>query len=147
MSSARVLGAVLLLSVVCSGATITVDLTGAGDFTDIQSALDAASDGDTVLVSAGEYVVTAPLDFNRLHVREDPASPPVKNIVVRSAGLAADTIVRMADTPDAPDYASVVVFQNRESADSAVIALTLTGGRGDYGLGGGVCCLGGASLL
>ena len=36
--------------------TITVDLNGGGDFTEIQAAIDAAGDGDTVLVAAGEYV-------------------------------------------------------------------------------------------
>ena len=36
--------------------TITVDLNGAGDFTEIQAAIDAAADGDTVLVKPGDYL-------------------------------------------------------------------------------------------
>jgi len=34
-------------------------------FHDIQSALDAAADGDTVVAAPGEYVITKPIDFNK----------------------------------------------------------------------------------
>ncbi len=37
-----------------TGATLTVDLNGGADHTDIQSAIDAAAYGDTVLVKAGQ---------------------------------------------------------------------------------------------
>ena len=75
---------VLSLGVVCSAETIIVDFNGTGDYTEIQPALDAAEDGDDVVVKPGEYLITEPIDFNRLHDPEDPASPPVKNIVLRS---------------------------------------------------------------
>ena len=38
--------------------TIVVDLEGGGDFTEIQPAIHAAQDGNTVLVNPGEYVTT-----------------------------------------------------------------------------------------
>ncbi|MCD4829348.1 MAG: T9SS type A sorting domain-containing protein [Candidatus Cloacimonetes bacterium] len=45
----------LCLATVLSGATLTVRQDGLGDFTAIQEAFDAASDGDTVLVWPGRY--------------------------------------------------------------------------------------------
>ena len=39
--------------------TIIVDPHGAGDYTQIQPAIDAARDGDEVLVQPGEYVLSA----------------------------------------------------------------------------------------
>ena len=41
--------------------TITIDL-GGGDFTEIPPAIDAAEDGDTVLVKPGEYEITETLN-------------------------------------------------------------------------------------
>lgn len=38
-------------------ATLIVDLNGTGQYADIQAAIDAAADGDTVLVKAGDYAV------------------------------------------------------------------------------------------
>ena len=75
-------------------ATITVDSTGGGDFATIQAAIDAAKDGDTVLVKPGEYVITEPIDFNRLHKPEDPASPPIKSIAVVSEGGPEVSVIR-----------------------------------------------------
>ena len=48
--------------------TITVDLNGGGDFTEIQPAIDAATDGATVLVQAGECVFASGLGM------QNPAS-------------------------------------------------------------------------
>jgi len=56
----------LALSATCAAATLNVDLNGGADYTEIQSAIDAAEDGDTVLVRPGEYVIAEPINFNRL---------------------------------------------------------------------------------
>jgi parallel beta-helix repeat protein len=133
-----------------SAATLTVDSNGGADYMDIQSAIDAAADGDTVLVKPGEYVVAEPINFNRLHNPDDPASPPVKNIVLKSEGGAEVTTVRMAEDATDPGIASVVVFEGGETDASALEGLTLTGGRGTWvpvrGLsGGGILCLHGSS--
>ena len=143
LSTAVVLG----LAVPAMGATLTVDLAGGADYTDIQSAIDAATDGDTVLVKPGEYVIMEPIDFNRLHDPEDPLSPPVKNIVVRSEGGAEVTTIRMSETPTNSGRASVVVFENAESPDTTLEGFTVTGGSGpgtggawfEFG-GGGIRC-------
>jgi hypothetical protein len=120
--------------------TLTVDSSGRADYTDIQSALDAAADRDVVLVKPGEYVITEPINFNRLHDPHDPASPPVKNIVVRSEGGPEVTTIRMAETPTNSDNASVLVFENGETNGSALDGFTISGGQGPWGYGGGVFC-------
>jgi hypothetical protein len=133
----------------CSAATIIVDPSGGGDCTEIQPAIDAAMDGDTVLVKPGEYMVAEPINFNRLHDPQDPASPPVKNIVVKSEGGADATTIRMVETPTDPNRASVVIFENGEADTSMLIRFTLTGGKGTSSCpegekcrarGGGIFC-------
>lgn len=47
-----------LLASACTGATITVYRDGTGDHSVLQSALDAAADGDTILIGPGEFVET-----------------------------------------------------------------------------------------
>jgi hypothetical protein len=129
------------------GTTLVVDLGGGEDYADIQSAIDAAADGDTVLVKPGEYVITESINFNRLHNSDDPASPPVKNIVVKSEGGAEVTTIRMSETPRNADRASVLVFENGETAASALEGFTLTEGKGTGGFGGGVYCKGASPTI
>ena len=148
----------LCLSLLCVGfslpvfaKTITVGLTGGADFTEIQPAIDAAEDGDVVLVAADEYVITEPINLNRLHDAGDPNSPQLKNIKVRSEAGPDETIIRMAEEPADVRRASVAIFENSESDVSVLEGFTLTGGIGtEYGedrrtVGGGVLCLNGSS--
>ena len=72
------IGIAALLTSSLSAPTPTVDLNGGAHHTDIQSAIDAAADGDTVLVKPGEYVITDPINFNRLHKTDEPISPAVR---------------------------------------------------------------------
>jgi hypothetical protein len=144
------IGIVALLTSSLSAATLTVDLNGGGDSADIQSAIDAAKDGDTVLVKPGEYIIAEPIDFNRLHEPENPASPPVKNITVKSEGGAEVTTIRMSETPTNPDRASVLVFEKGEGPNAKLEGFTVTGGKGlSWGLagGGGIYCSGSSPTL
>ncbi len=130
----------LLLPAMAGAATITVDGGGGGDFTEIQPALDAASDGDTVLVKPGQYTVNDSIDFNRLL-----AAGPVKNLILRSEGGPDVTSIRMSQTPIDPAAASVVVFQHGEGSASVVNGFTLTGGMVAAGVprgGGGITVCG-----
>jgi len=116
--------------------TLTVDLKGGADYTDIQSAIDAAADGDAVLVKPGEYVIAEPINFNRLHDPANPASPPVKNITLKSEGGPEVTTIRMSETPEDSDRASVVIFENGEGNASVLEGFTIIGGEGTkYGTG------------
>ncbi len=108
-------------------ATIVVDLTGSGDYSEIQPAIDAAKDGDQVLARAGIYVISQPIDFNRLHDPDDPASPPLKNITLHSEAGAEKTTIRKSDVNVVFD-ASVIVFEHGESRASLIEGFTLTGG-------------------
>ena len=84
---ATTLSGALTFSSVCFAQTIMVDLNGGGDYTEIQSAIDAAVDGDTVLVKPGEYVINESITFGW------------KAITVRSENGAQETTIRMLETP------------------------------------------------
>src|SRR4026209_1039779 len=70
-------------------ATITVSPGGGGN-ADLQAAVDAATDGDTVLVEPGDYTLSQSLDLNRR------GTNPPRNLTVRSIGGAARTVLRLA---------------------------------------------------
>ena len=95
-----------------------------GDFPTIQSAIDAAENGDDVLVGPGVYVEN--LDFVG------------KTISVRSEKGSEATVV------DGGQVGSVVTFQGGEGADSIIEGFTITNGQGGgfwptYE-GGGITC-------
>jgi len=98
-------------------ATITVGPGAGYDFDTIQAGIDAAVDGDTVLVAPGEYVVTEPITFRG------------KAITVKSEAGRDETTIRMG-TPADTNRGSVVVFENNETAMSILDGFTITGGIG-----------------
>jgi hypothetical protein len=100
-----------------------------GDFSAIQDALDAAADGDTVLIAPGEYVISVPL-------RPSRAGEPRKDIVLRGGGAPEETVIRMAVPAGAWDTSSVLVLENGETRATRIENLTLTAGSSR--LGGGV---------
>ena len=62
----------LLVAAMVPATTLADTLRVPEDHPTIQAAIDAAADGHTVLVAPGEYIITEPIDFNRLH---DPVTP------------------------------------------------------------------------
>jgi len=101
----------------------------------IQAAIDAAVNGDTVLVAPGTYVEN--IDFKG------------KAITVKSSGGAEVTVID-GGKPSHPDNASVVYFKNGEGLDSVLDGFTVTNGKGTFyeyspghfgDHGGGIFCL------
>ena len=101
------------------GATITIGPGAGNDFASIQAGMDAAVDGDTVLVAPGEYLITEPITFRG------------KAITVQSAAGPDETTIRMG-TPSDTNRGSVVMFENGETSVSILDGLTITGGRGSW---------------
>jgi len=99
------------------GKTIHIDRDGPADFNNIQSGIDAAGDGDTVLVASGEYVITEPITFRG------------KAITVRSEVGPDETTIRMG-APSDIHRGGVVIFENGETVESVLQGFTITGGNG-----------------
>ena len=116
----RLIPLILIVVLFCTfvhGKTIYVDSDGQADFDNIQAGIDAANDGDTVLVALGEYVITEPITFRG------------KAITVRSEAGRDKTTIRMG-TPIDPNRGSVVIFETNETAASVLEGFTITEGIG-----------------
>ncbi len=50
---------VMAIALTLQGATIVVDLAGGGDYTNLHDAVGGATDGDTVLVMSGTFIISA----------------------------------------------------------------------------------------
>ncbi len=78
--------ALALTSRAAAGDVLIVDATGAGDFSDLQPAVDAAKNGDTLLVRAGAY--SAPVLVDRdLSIVADEGAAVVVNGLFRVSGM------------------------------------------------------------
>jgi len=105
----------LTIAGLAQAATITVGPEAAYDFDTIQAGIDAAVDGDTVLVAPGEYVITEPVTFQG------------KAITVKSEAGRDETTIRMG-TPADTNRGSVIIFENGETTASILEGFTITGG-------------------
>jgi len=123
---------ILLLLIGCEKKSTNGDGNGNGDkqeeclieeqFASIQDDIDAASDGDTVLIDPGTH--TGSINFQG------------KNIVVGSLFLTTgDTSYMRSTIIDANGHGSVVRFENDEGPGAVLAGLTLTGGSAYEGGG------------
>jgi hypothetical protein len=99
-----------------SALSITINVPA--DQPTIQAAIDAANDGDEVVVAPGTYLETIDFSF--------------KAITVRSSGGAAITMI------DAQGLGSVVTCQSGEGPSTVLEGFTLTGGDPSPASGGGM---------
>jgi len=133
--STEVAQAITELSNGLDGDLLITDCNGLGEYETIQGAIDAACDGDTVLVLPCTYYEN--IDFLG------------KAITVRSINpeypATVEATVIDGSQPDIPGKASVVAFTHHEGTDSVLDGLFLTGGLGRYRSdgnlhGGGIYC-------
>ncbi|MBN1515629.1 hypothetical protein JXA32_03565 [Candidatus Sumerlaeota bacterium] len=93
--------------------TLTVSLDGASSFTVIQSAIDAAVDGDTVVVTSGTYLEN--LQFNGKNITLQSSDPT-------SLAIVQSTII------DGNITSSVITFSGAEGTTCILTGLTITNG-------------------
>jgi len=101
----------LLIAAPAHAANFWVDAAGSTPWTDIQPALDAAEDGDVVLVLDGTY---GPIDFDG------------KAVVLRSVGGPSNTIIDATGVPG-----PVVAFGDHAPDGALLHGFTITGGTGE----------------
>jgi len=119
------------------GNTITVGFGGSGsyDYATIQEGINAAANGDTILVMPNTYTIHMPISFKG------------KAIMVRSQDGPKTTIIQISPPLQDATRGGVVVFETGEGPESILEGFTMTGGTGTQGyyyatsyLGGGVFC-------
>jgi len=118
----------LFFVIPCRGGTITVCWDGSGDYLTIQAAIDAASDGDEVVVCDGVFTGTdnRDIDFKG------------KAITVRSENGPENCIIDCNGTASEPHRG--FYFHNGEDRSSILRGFTVTNGYASDLGGGGICC-------
>lgn len=95
-----------------------------GDQPSIQAAIDAASNGDTILVEEDSY-------YENIDFKGKPITVASRFILDGDTSHISRTIIN-GNKSDDPDYASVVTMRSGEDTTSILMGFTITGGSGTY---------------
>jgi predicted outer membrane repeat protein len=106
------------------GETHEVNPDGTGDFTTIQAAIDAASNGDRIVVVEGTYNETINFLGKGIYLRSSSPSDPdvIANTIISGSGNAGSSVVR---------------FDSGEGSDATIHGFTIRNGT-DAVRGGGM---------
>ncbi len=126
----------LLILIIACGASAVIYVPA--EFQSIQSAINAAVEPDTIIVSPGTY-------YENINLMG-------KNLVLASEFItASDTSYISQTIIDGRDSTSVVTFNSQESDSTKIIGFTITNGNGTWGdfeypgfehnYGGGILCV------
>ena len=105
-----------------AGTSFAATINVPADYSTIQEAIDAASNGDEILVAPGTYTGTGDWVINLLD----------KPITIRATGTPEETII------DGQGARRVVECSSGEGAGTIIEGFTITGGSASYG--GGIYC-------
>jgi parallel beta-helix repeat protein/predicted outer membrane repeat protein len=117
--------AAAIVALMVCGVTTAAPINVPGDYATIQAALDAASNGDEILVAPGTYTGTG--YFPVINLLGKP-------ITIRATGTAEETIL------DGEGERRGVVCDSGEGADTIIEGFTITGGKSGLNYGGGIYC-------
>ena len=111
--------------------TIIVDINGGGDYTTIQEGINAATDGDTVLVYPGNY-------FENINYNGENITVTSKYLTTGNNSYIDSTII------DGNQNGSVVTYESGEDTTAVLCGFTIQNGSGTYYShnyhGGGILC-------
>jgi len=128
----------MILAVVSYSVTITVKQDGSGDYTQIQEAVDNASNGDLILVYPGIY-------YENISIAD-------KNITLASLEYTTNDENYISQTIIDGNMNDSVIFLGGSPANISIIGFTMQNGKGHYfdpvigNLGGGIFVASGYNL-
>jgi hypothetical protein len=127
--------AVLISTAAAHAATFLIDPAGTGDFPTIQAALDAAGNGDTILLADGVFAGAGNRDLDFLG----------KAVTVRSvADDPAACVLECGGSATEPHRG--VLFRTGEDSTAVLAGVTIRGGWFETGpAGGAIACVQGSS--